>query len=165
MGWVVVRFHKGLDRADFDCGIASLNDYLRRLISQDLKRGLTKAYVAVETPVEKRIIGYCTVSSAQVACHEVPELWRKRVGVYPVPCSRIGRLAVDQTVKGQGLGEHLLIHAYETSKKAGFHIGIKAVIVEAENQAAEGFYRRYGFECLQAAPQGQGKRALFLPLD
>lgn len=164
MDWAVVPFDKEFDRTNFDCGAANLNDYLRKYISQDIKRGLTKAYAAVEQPGDSKIIGYYTVSSAQVACHEVPEEWRKRVGVYPVPCSRIGRLAVDQTAKGKGLGEHLLMHAYDTIKKAAGHIGIKAVIVDAENETAERFYLRYGFEHLQAAPQSQAKRALFLPL-
>lgn len=164
MGWTVVPFDKKLAREHFDCGTSSLNDYIRRYVSQDIGRGLTKAYAAVEGPDNVKVIGYYTVSSAQVACQEVPELWRKRAGVYPVPCSRIGRLAVDKSARGKGLGAYLLMHAYETIKQAGSHIGIKAVIVEAEDASAESFYRKYGFHYLQATPPTPGKRTLFLPL-
>jgi ribosomal protein S18 acetylase RimI-like enzyme len=164
MRWSIVEFDKGLDRAGFDCGSAHLNDYIRKHVSQDLRRGLSRAYVAVESD-SRRILGYYTLSSAQVACHEVPERWRKKAGVYPVPCSRIGRLAVDKLAQGKGLGEELLMHAYHTIEKAAIHIGIKAVIVDAENEAAEKFYLKYGFEFLQAKTPGQEKRTLFLALS
>lgn len=159
--WSIVEFRKEFDRAGFDCGNAGLNDYLRRYASQDLRRGLSRAYAAVGP--DGRIVGYYTVSSAQVACAEVPGTWKGRVGVYPVPCSRIGRLAVDRTAQGRGLGAELLMHAYHTVQKAALHIGIKALIVDAVDEAAERFYLKYGFERLSSS--GTKGRTLFLPLD
>lgn len=162
MSWTIVEFDKKFDREAFDCGSPTLNDYLKKYISQDLKRGLTRAYVAVELGKSK-IVGYYTLSSAQVGCHEVPEKWKKKVGVYPVPCSLIGRLTVDKTMQGKRLGEELLMHAYHTVEKAAKHIGIKAIIVDAENESAEKFYLKYGFELLERTPRG-GKCTLFLEL-
>lgn len=163
MSWSIVEFESGFDRESFDCGSSSLNDYIRKYVSQDMKRRLTRAYVALAQGGDK-IVGYYTVSSAQIVCQEFPERWKKRVGVYPVPCSLVGRLAVDRSAQGQGLGETLLMHACETIEAAAKHIGIRAVIVDAENKRAEEFYTKYGFEYLQARPDNQGKRTLFLPL-
>jgi GNAT superfamily N-acetyltransferase len=161
--WEIVPFEKKYKRSDFDCGNSGLNEYLKRYISQDLKRGLTKAYVAIPEGDDK-IIGYYTVSSARVGCHEVPGKWKSKVGVYPVPCSLIGRLAVDGKVRGQGLGEDLLMHAYHTVKKASRHIGIKAIIVDAEDTNAEAFYKKYGFEYLDRSLTSE-RKTLFIELD
>ena len=163
MTWTIVEFDKKYDRSGFDCGRSKLNDYLKIYISQDLRRGLSKAYVAIEAG-QPKIIAYYTLSSAQIGCHETPEKWKKNVGVYPVPCSLIGRLAVDKTMHGKGLGEELLMHAYSTVEKAAKHIGIKAIIVDAEDSDAEKFYLKYGFEFLQHQLRGSTKRTLFLGL-
>ena len=56
------------------------------------------------------------------------------------------------------------MHAYHTIERAAAHIGIKAVIVDAENESAERFYLKFGFEHLQSKPDTEGKRTLFLPL-
>lgn len=164
MPWTITEFDKKYSRRDFDCGRPKLNEYVKTYISQDLRRGLTKAYMAID-PNSARIVGYYTLSSAQVGCHEVPDKWKKKVGVYPVPCSIIGRLAVDRTMQGKGLGEKLLMHAYFTVEKAAKHIGIKAVIVDAEDAEAENFYLKYGFEFLQGQSRSEKKRTLFLELE
>lgn len=162
MTWAIVEFEKTYDRTRFDCKKIKLNEYIRNYVSQDLKRGLTKAYLAVDGGTQ--VIGFYTLSSAQIACHEVPDRWQRKVGVYPVPCSLIGRLAVDRTAQGKGLGEDLLMHAYHTVEKAAQHIGIKAIIVDAEDTDAEKFYLKYGFEFLQRSSKGAEKHRLFLEL-
>lgn len=164
MPWIITEFDKKYVRSSFDCGSPKLNQYIQTYVSQDLKRGLTKAYVAIESASAK-IVGYYTLSSAQVGCQEVPERWKKKVGVYPVPCSLIGRLAVDKTVQGKGLGAELLMHAYHTVEKAAKHIGIKAITVDAEDEEAEKFYLKYGFEFLQSRSRSDKKRTLFLELE
>jgi ribosomal protein S18 acetylase RimI-like enzyme len=63
----------------------------------------------------------------------------------PVPAVRIGRLATSVSDRGQGLGELLLQNAIKRILQARNTLGVHALIVEAKNAAAEGFYRKYGF--------------------
>ena len=65
-----------------------------------------------------------------------------------VPGIRLGRLAVDRTVQGQGLGEHLLMDAIERSRRVLEHIGVHALFVDAKDELAAAFYRKYGFRSL-----------------
>lgn len=151
MSWHIVNYGKSYDRSSFDCGEPELNDYLTQYISQDVKRKVTTPYLAVEESTQ-RVIGYYTIASAQVAC---------KVGIYPVPCARIGRLAVDLNTQGMGVGAELLIHAVKTAEKTSKAIAIKAVIVDAMNQKAEGFYQHYGFDTLQNV-RPDGRKTMFL---
>ena len=58
----------------------------------------------------------------------------------------IGRLAVDSSMKGQGLGKEFLFHAIDRAEKVGKKIGLRAVVVDAKNKSAEEFYLKYGFD-------------------
>ena len=95
------------DRASFDCGEPSLNEYLQRFARQNAENFLGRTYVAV-APGQTQIQGYYTISSSAVAREELPE---KRLPRYPIPVVLMGRLTVDQQAQGQGLGELLLLDA------------------------------------------------------
>jgi predicted N-acetyltransferase YhbS len=71
----------------------------------------------------------------------------------------LGRLAVDRSVSGQGLGEFLLVDALRRSLEAAQQIAAMAVIVEAKDQRAESFYRHFDFRPFQQTPL-----RLFLPM-
>ena len=77
-----------------------------------------------------------------------------------MPVVLIGRLAVDQSVQGQTLGEFLLIDALRRAEYLAAKIGIRAVEVDAINQTAKRFYERYGFLTLSDDPHH-----LFLPIN
>jgi ribosomal protein S18 acetylase RimI-like enzyme len=65
-----------------------------------------------------------------------------------IPAVRLGRLAVDTSVQGQGLGTLLLMDAIDRSQRVLEHIGIHALFVDAKDAAAAGFYRKLGFRAL-----------------
>lgn len=92
------------DRAWFDCGEPSLNDYLHRFARQNAELFLGRTYV-LAVPGQPRIEGCYTISSGSVAREGLPE---KRLPCYPIPVVLIGRLAVDRQAQGQGLSETLL---------------------------------------------------------
>ena len=87
------------DREDFDCGESSLNDYLKLYARQNDSRGLGKTFVAT-LPDDKKVVGYYTLSSGAVHFEKVPD----KLPRYPVPVVHLGRLAVDKTTIGHGLG-------------------------------------------------------------
>jgi ribosomal protein S18 acetylase RimI-like enzyme len=75
-----------------------------------------------------------------------------------MPAALLGRLAVDQRFKGQGLGSVLLTYALTTAAKPG-NTAAHALVVDALDDEAAGFYRHQGFHGFPSAPM-----RFFLPL-
>jgi ribosomal protein S18 acetylase RimI-like enzyme len=69
-----------------------------------------------------------------------------------VPGIRLGRLAVDRAIHGQGLGELLLLDAIRRSRLVLEHVGVHALFVDAKDAKAAAFYRKYGFRSLPDQP-------------
>lgn len=157
--WRVVPLDgKAHDRAGFACGAAELDGYLRRQATQDIRRDVARVFVALpgDGPT---IVGYYSLSAASVRKEGLPEAQARRLPHYPVPAALIGRLAVDIRVQGQGLGAHLLMDALYRIHNASQVLAVHAVVVEARDGAAAGFYGKFGFLPFQETP-----RRLFLPL-
>jgi ribosomal protein S18 acetylase RimI-like enzyme len=145
------------ERSVFDCGVEPLNRYFHQQVSQDIRRRVTACFVAVAEG-SGEIAGYYTLASASVALAELPEDVAKKLPRYPaVPAVRMGRLAIARAFAGQGLGATLLADALTRSLRA--EIPAFALIVDAKDEQAAGFYRRHGFLALQSDPL-----TLFLPL-
>lgn len=143
----VVELDKLHRRDAFDCGVPELNDYLRKFARQNSKSGLARTYVAV-MPGESLVRGYYSLSSSAVACSSLPEAARKKLPRYPVPTILIGRLAVDNSMQGKGLGQELLMDALSRIVRAAEVIGVHAIEVHAKDASARKFYAPYGFASL-----------------
>ena len=137
---IIERLSPHHDRRDFDCGVEELNSYLQRYSSQHERKGIGRTYVATKSD-ERRVLGYYTISSSAVAFDVVPE----NLPRHPVPVALIGRLAVDKIARSQRLGETLLVHALRSAQHAAQIVGIYAVVVDALDESAKRFYRKYGF--------------------
>ena len=142
--FVIEKLSHRHDRSAFDCGVAELNDYLKKYSGQHERRGISRTYVAVEEG-ERRALGYYSISSGSIAFDTVPE----NLPRHPVPIALIGRLAVDKSARGHGLGEMLLMHALRSAQRASEVVGIYAVVVDAWDEAAKKFYLKYGFNELK----------------
>jgi len=141
------------DRKDFDCGQTELNQYIKQLASQHIKHNVSRIFVATLETNPDKVVGYYTLSHAQIDFKRLENLLPKRYPAhYPVPLARIGRFAVDKSIQGQGLGRILLTNAlyrcYETSKQ----IGMTGVIVEAKDYEAQKFYMYNDFIPLEECP-------------
>ncbi len=142
------------DRAAFDCGEPTLNDFLKRFARQNDEKGLSRTYVAT-LPGEPKIYGYYSISSGAVRFSTMPE----KLPRYPVPVIHLGRLAVDASAKGQGLGKILLLDALWRAASVSNQLGIYAMEVYALNEVARDFYLKYGFTSLL-----DDKRHLYLTM-
>lgn len=143
------------DRDGFCSGTEPLDRYLKAQASQDVKRRLSQCFVALE---EGRIAGYYTLSATSIPLDRLPLDLAKRLPRYPsIPAIRMGRLAVDQAFRGRGLGGELLADAL--ARAAGAEVGAYAMVVDAKDDQATGFYRHHGFIPFEDAPW-----TLFLPL-
>jgi GNAT superfamily N-acetyltransferase len=150
------------DRKRFDCGKSDLNDYLQKTARRagDLDTGRT--FVIVDAAVEAEcapILGYYTLANCHVDLEALPDD-RRRGLTAQVPATLIGRFAVDKTRQGEGLGRYLLVHALRKIEAASREVASHAVVVDALDEEAEGFYLRFGFENLLDGP-----RRLFLPME
>jgi GNAT superfamily N-acetyltransferase len=129
-------------RDNFDCGESSLNDYLKRFARQNANKNLGRTFVACESDSE-RVLAYYTISSGAIRVESLPDV--TGLPKFPVPTSHVGRLAVDRTMQGQGLGAYMLVDALKRSLELSRQIGIYAVTVDALNESAKQFYLRFGF--------------------
>lgn len=143
--WIIEKLDKWHDRAAFVCGVPELDEYLRRFAGQNERSGLSQHFVAVASAGDARILGYYALSAGSVAFELVPEELKNRLPRYPIPVAHIGRLAVDRSMQGRGLGEELLIDALARIARVGDEVGIHAVEVVAINDSARRFYLKYGF--------------------
>lgn len=144
-------------RDGFDCGVAALNEFLRRLADQQQRRGFGKTYVALAGNGTD-VIGFITVAVGQVEARALPT--QRKLPRQPVPMLRIGRLAVDGRMQGQGIGLDLLAFALRLAIDFSERVGLYAVVVDAKDDRAAAFYRRLHFE-----PTLDDPLCLFLPLS
>jgi ribosomal protein S18 acetylase RimI-like enzyme len=147
--WKIVPLSEGHDRASFDCGVASLNDFLKRYARQNELRKLSRTYVAIPDGAPRTIAGYYTLSGGAVRAEQVPH---EKLPRYPVPTAHLGRLAVDHRFQRKRLGELLLLDALRRCLEISREIGVFAVEVVAVDEPAVNFYRKYGFVALKDNP-------------
>jgi len=132
------------DRANFDCGVPVLNEYLRRYARQNHESGGAKTFVAISPQMPNSILGYYTISPGAIAFAKTPETMTKKLGRYEVPVFRLGRLAVSVTKQGQGLGGDLLLAAGERALAVAEEVGGVALAIDAKDEVAAAWYERLG---------------------
>jgi GNAT superfamily N-acetyltransferase len=147
------------DRAAFDCGVAALNEYLQRYARQNHESGGAKTFVAVEADLPTRVLGYYTIASGALDFAEVPDMAKRGLARYDVPVFRLGRLAISTTEQGRGLGGALLMAAGQRALTVAEAVGGVALAIDAKDEAAAGWYERFGAVRLIDDPL-----ALVLPL-
>jgi GNAT superfamily N-acetyltransferase len=129
------------DVSGFDSGEPALDDWLRRRAVQNEASGASRTYVVC---VGRKVVGYYTLAAGAVAHAEAPGRLRRNMPD-AVPVMVLGRLAVDRTIHGQGVGTGLLRDAVLRTVQAAEIVGIRAILVHAISEAARRFYEKYGF--------------------
>lgn len=147
------------DRAAFDCGDADLNLYLQKFARQNHESGGAKCFVAAPSEFPERILGFYTLSAGSLDYARTPALARKGLARYDVPVFRLGRLAVDATAQGRGLGGALLLRAAHRCLRVAVDVGGVALLIDAKHARAGRWYETYGAVALEDAPL-----SLVLPL-
>jgi ribosomal protein S18 acetylase RimI-like enzyme len=143
-------------RAAFCCGVPELDQYFRELATQDIRRRVSNCFVALD-PAAK-VAGYYTFAATSLPLTELtPEQARRLPRYSSFPAVLIGRLAVDRGFRGQGLGGLLIVDAIARAMRA--EPAIFALIVDAKDEVALGFYEHLGFHRFASRPM-----ALFLPI-
>ncbi len=147
------------DRTDFQCGVEALDRYLKKQAKQDIKRRISRVFVATKPDNPKVVIGYYTLSTLSIELNQLPEKLARKLPKHPVPAALIGRLAVSNAAQGQGIGKLLLADAIERTLAVSDQIAIYAMVVDAISDNAKEFYEQFGFTRLS-----DDSPRLFLPL-
>jgi GNAT superfamily N-acetyltransferase len=140
------------DRTAFDCGKPALNEWLLRTARQHQEKDISQTFVAVDPQAPARILGFYALSACEVSAEALPP---KLAAKLPrnAPAIRLGRLAADRSVQGQGLGEALLMDAIKRACNVRQNIGVFALFVDAKDDEAAAFYAKYGFTPLPDSPR------------
>ena len=138
--WTIEAFSRRHDRSGFVCGRDSLDDFIRTRVSQYEKRRLGKTFVAVPAG-GTQVVGYITLAAGAVAFDHLPPASARKLPKHPIPVIVLARLAVDQSVQRQGLGEMLLFDALQRALKLSGLLGVHAIQVDALDLHAVDFYR------------------------
>ena len=147
------------DRANFQCGELALDEYLRKYAVQQSAKGIGSVFVLVDSAQPRKILGFYTLSAAQLGVAQLSDAERKKLPRYPVPCFRMGRLARSIEHSAAGIGGMLVGLAVDRCLKARAHVGAYALLVDAKNEKAKAFYQHYGFTACVDSPM-----TLYLPL-
>ena len=147
------------ERASFVSGVPALDVYLAQLAAQHVRKGVSSVYVLVDTDRPNVVLGYYTLSGAELDGVQLSDADQKRLPRYPVPCFRMGRVACRLDQRGQGLGRLLLGCAVDRCLKARQQVAALALVVDAKNEQARAFYVHYGFTRCVDLPM-----TLYLPL-
>jgi GNAT superfamily N-acetyltransferase len=150
------------DLSQFRCGEPTLDDWLTKRALQNEHSGASRTYVVC---VGKRVVGYYALAVGAVAHTDAPGRIKRNMPD-PVPVMVIGRLAIDRSVQGRGIGQALLRDAVLRTLQASDIAGIRAVLIHAISDAAKSFYEKYGFVASPLDPMtlmitvGEAQRAL-----
>ena len=135
--------------ADFDCGEATLDDWLKRRALVNQSSGASRTFVV--TDQEARVAGYYALAAGAVS-HPLATRKVRRNRPDPVPVMVLARLAVDRRCQGVKLGASLLQDAVQRTLVVSQHAGIRALLVHALHDTAKQFYGHCGFQASPTHP-------------
>jgi GNAT superfamily N-acetyltransferase len=127
--------------SDFFCGIASLDDWLKRRAYTNQISGATRTFVIC---VDNRVVGYYALASGVISVQSALGKFRRNMPD-PIPVVILARLAIDSSYQSQGLGRALFRDAALRVVQAADTIGIRGIIVHAISEEAKDFYLALGF--------------------
>ena len=130
------------DCAQFESGVTTLNDWLKRRARANQASGASRTFVICEGA---RVVGYFALAAGSVVIAAAPGRFRRNMPE-PIPVAVLGRLAVDRARQGQGLGRAMFRNAALRVLNAAESIGIRGVLVHAISTEARAFYLALGFD-------------------
>jgi GNAT superfamily N-acetyltransferase len=132
------------DLAPFHCGNDALDDWLHRHARTATGQG-TRTYVLVDTG--GAVVGYFAITPHFIERDDAPPRLA-RGAPRQIPAILLAKLAIDLSVRGQGMGAELLVRALETIIDAARRAGGRLVVVDAIDDAARAFSEHHDFQPL-----------------
>jgi GNAT superfamily N-acetyltransferase len=129
----------------------------RALASEGLS---ARTYVICRVELPLRVVGYYAISTAMEERQALSNAKLRRNMPHQVPLLLIGRLALDASVQGRGLGADLLSDAVRRCCAVAEIAGARGIVAHAIDDDAVRFYGHHGF-----ALSGLGERVMLLPIE
>jgi GNAT superfamily N-acetyltransferase len=155
------------DLAPFDCDLAELNEWLERRALRNQEAGAPRTYVTTKA---NAVVGYYALAAGCIDMTAAPGRFRRNMP-NPIPIVLLGRLAVDRTCQGKGLGRALVRDAAKRIIHAAGTLGIRGLIVQAISEEAKGILCGSGLRSLapraddsHGDARGSAKRPMKSPL-
>ena len=138
------------NRDKFDCGVASLNNYLKLTANQQSAKDNSRTYVLEDTLDSSLIVGFYTLSMISINLTALPKNLQKKHKSNN-SAGLIARSAVDKKYKNRGIGSWLLIDALLKLLNASDTVGFAMIVVDAKD-GLKSFYEQFGFKSFQDEP-------------
>lgn len=129
-------------RSAFDSGAPELDEWLRSYSTQNRRRNTAATWVVADA--DSVVVGYVSLAMTGIDRSRAPAVLAKHAPD-PVPALLIGRLAVDRSVSGLGIGTSLVAHVLANAVTLNEHAACRAVVVTAPDDAARSWWERLGF--------------------
>jgi len=139
------------DRSTFDSGAPDLDEWLRRYSTRNRRRNTAATWVI--TTADSAIVAYVCLAMTSIDRGDAPSSVAKHAPD-PGPALLIGRLAVDRSHAGLGIGTALVAHVLATAVDLNEWAACRAVVVNAIDQAARSWWERLGFHPFDPADPG-----------
>jgi GNAT superfamily N-acetyltransferase len=151
--WHEEPISKSHDRKGFDCGDAELNEFLLKYARQSHESGSAKTFCAIDNAKPGKILGFYSITPAQLDYGRVPDELRKGLPRHDVGGFRLARLATDSSMQGQGLGGQLLGAVARRAILASASVGGLILVIDAKNDREADWYASYGSVRLDDTPR------------
>ncbi|MQY24621.1 N-acetyltransferase [Nocardia aurantia] len=140
------------DVSQFDCGNEVLNKWLQiKALSAD--KGMTsRTYVWLFDDDPTAVKAYYAIAPTSVNRAEDGLSSGAAGGMQSVPAFLLAKFALDSSIQGRGYGTDLLIDAVSKIIGAAQVSGGRLIVVDAIDEAAFNFYKKYSFIPVQKTP-------------
>ncbi|CRK61923.1 FIG001353: Acetyltransferase [Alloactinosynnema sp. L-07] len=148
--WTSASLDEQHDLHEFDCGVPVLNEWLTGHALNAFKSGTARTYVWTDIESD-RVVAYYAITPHTVRRDEVSSSLAS--GLTVIPGYLLAKLALDQTLHGQGLGGDLLHDALSRLIEAAEVASGRLIVVDAIDDTAAKFYQKYDFQPVKDNPR------------
>jgi len=127
------------DTAAFDCGSSEQTLWLQRYALSADQAGTARVQVVTRLN-QMQVVGHYALAAGEIVRDEAPMRVAAGAGQHPIPVIVLARLGVDHLAQGTGLGKALVIDAIRRVVGLAEDVGIRALLIHAEDARARSFY-------------------------
>lgn len=133
----------------FQSGVDTLDYWLRHRARKNQASGASRTYVVCDA---SRVLAYYCLASGALCSEQSSSSRFNRNMPNPIPVVILGRLAVDRSLHGKGIGRGLVRDACLRVLQAADILGIRGIVVHALSLEAKSFYEKMGFDAAKNDP-------------
>jgi GNAT superfamily N-acetyltransferase len=135
---------------DFQCGEERLDSWLRDHAQASQRADIARTYVVFEG---ESVVAYVSLMTGSIRPESAPKRYSRGMPCHSLPTIVVARLAVDRRHQGNRIGSRLLAEALRRAVRTSDVVAARLVVVDAIDDRAAAFYRRWGFIDVAESPR------------